>query len=292
MKFNKVLAVCKFSKIEYDKRQYNLSLDDLINKYDMEGIEYDLIIASHYEQLKCINLAKELIPSAEFIDTPKLTTNLTKDKDLIISIGGDEHFKYVYHNMLSDKLILNIRSDNLKSEGALSTCNRFNLNKMVKQMYNSSYLVDEWVTLEAELNDKPIENAIDTMYIGNSNGTKISRYRIAYGGKEEEQKSSGLIAVTGAGSTGWFRSSGGTSFSRNSKFGKFISREIYIGTKTANSIKSGEFTGDEELEVHSLMENGIIEIDSIKEYKLKRGDTIKIRVSNKCLKVMTLNHNI
>ncbi len=292
MKFNNILAVCKFSKIEYDKRQYNLNFNEIINKYAMEGIKYDLIIASHIEQIKCISFVQELIPSAEFIYTDELTTSLTKDKDLIISIGGDEHFKYVYHNMLSDKLILNIRSDNLKSEGALSTCNRFNLDKMVKQIHNSSYIVDKWVTLEADLNNKPIGNAIDTIYIGKNNSTKISRYRIIYRGKEEEQKSSGLLIVTGAGSTGWFTSAGGISFNRNARFGRFISREIYVGTRTGNSIKHGEFIDNEELEIQSLMEEGIIEIDSIKEYKLKRGDTIKIRVSHKYLKVMMLNYRI
>ncbi len=285
----KILAVCKFSKLEYDQIKYNLSSSDLIKKYEREGIEYDVIIESHTEQKMCIDLARNLLPEACFIRTTDLKKEHTVDKDLIISLGGDEHLKYVIHNSVHDKLILSVRSDNLKSEGALSTCNRFNLEEMVKQIRSNNYIIAQWTKIEAYLNDKPIEKSADTIFIGEKNPTRMTRYFLYYNDEIEEQKSSGLIVVTGTGSTGWFKSCGGKPFSRIAKIGRFIAREIYIGTKTGNDLRIGEFAPNEQLEIHSLMENGIVEIDSIKEHPFKRGDKLVIRVSDEALKMVLLN---
>ena len=287
---NKILAVCKFSKIEYDKRVFQLDTDSLLKKYKEEQIDYDVILESHEEQRKCIQLAQDLLPEATFIYTPELTKEMTIDKELVVSIGGDEHFKYVIHNSVEGKLVLNARSDNLKSEGALSTCNRFNLDEMVDQIRGDRYLIEEWVRLEAKLNDQPIESAIDTIYIGEKNGTRMSRYLLQYKDQVEEQKSSGLLVVTGAGSTGWFRSAGGEVFPRNSEMGRYLAREIYVGTKTGNRLRVGEFQNHEEIILNSLMDTeGIVEIDSIKEYSFRRGYWLKVTVSNNNLKVMSLN---
>jgi len=290
MKPSRILAICKFSKLEYDKRKYNLKAYSLIQKYKREHIQYEVIIDSHVEQRKCIQLAKELLPESTYIYTDDLTVDMTKDYDLIVSIGGDEHFKYVIHNSIEGKMVLNVRSDNLKSEGALSSCNRLNLKEMVDQIKADRYLIEEWVRLKAELNGKPIESAIDTIYIGEKNATRMSRYLLHYKNQTEEQKSSGLLMVTGAGSTGWFRSAGGTAFTRDAKTGRFISREIYKGTKTGYHLRKGEFHYDEEVKVLSLMDSGgIVEIDSIMEYPFSRGDQLKVYVSRESLKVMCLN---
>ncbi len=286
----KILAICKFSKLEYDKRKYNLNTRALIRKYNQEQIHHEVIVDSHVEQRECIRLAKKLLPKSTFINTPDLPHTQTEDKDLIVSIGGDEHFKYVIHNSVQGKLVLNVRSDNLKSEGALSTCNRFNLKTMIDQIYSETYLVENWVRLEAQLNDQPIERAIDTIYVGEKNGTRMSRYVLHFKDRFEEQKSSGLLVVTGAGSTGWFKSAGGTPFPRNAMTGKFLAREMYVGTKTGSSMRDGVFHEEEIIEIHSLMDDqGIVEIDSIKEYPFRRGDKLKVNVSREYLKVMIFN---
>ncbi|GMT49717.1 MAG: hypothetical protein IEMM0008_1256 [bacterium] len=289
---NKILAICKSSKLDYDKRKYNLNTHALIQKYNQEQIHHEVIVDSHVEQRKCIELAKKLLPESTFINTLDLPHTQTEDKDLIVSIGGDEHFKYVIHNSVQGKLVLNVRSDNLKSEGALSTCNRFNLKEMIDQIRSESYLMENWVRLEARLNDQLIESAIDTIYVGTKNGTRMSRYVLHFKDAVEEQKSSGLLIVTGAGSTGWFRSAGGTSFPRNAMTGKFLAREIYVGTKTGNSMRNGVFHEEETIEIHSLMDDqGIVEIDSIKEYPFRRGDFLKVNVSKDFLKVMIFKPN-
>ncbi|MDH5680076.1 MAG: hypothetical protein OEZ36_00695 [Spirochaetota bacterium] len=287
---SQILAIRKFSKLEYDSRKYSLDTASLIDKYKREQVDHDIILQSHEEQMACINLAKKLLPEATFISTPELNKELTQNKSLIISIGGDEHFKYVIHSSIEGNLVLNVRSDNLKSEGALSSCNRLNLEDMVRQILSDSYLTEEWVRLEAQLNDKPIESAIDTIYIGEKNSTRMSRYLLNYKGQTEEQKSSGLLIVTGAGSTGWFSSAGGHSFPRDAETGKFIAREIYKGTVSGYLLDKGDFTDEKDLFINSLMDDaGIVEIDSIKEYIFKRGDRLRVHVSKNRLRVMVLN---
>ena len=286
----KILAIRKFSKLEYDSRIYSLDTPSLIQKYKREQVLHDIIVQSHEEQMACINLAKKLLPEAIFISTPELYKEITRDKDLIISIGGDEHFKYVIHSSLEGKLFLNVRSDNFKSEGALSSCNRLNLKEMVDQISSGTFLTEEWVRLDATLNDLPIESAIDTIYNGEKNSTRMSRYLLNYKGQTEEQKSSGLLIVTGAGSTGWFSSAGGESFPRDAETGKFIAREIYKGTVSGYLLNKGNFTDEKDLFINSLMDDaGIVEIDSIKEYNFKRGDRLRVHVSKNRLRVMALN---
>lgn len=290
MKPSQILALCKYSKLEYDKLKFNLTTRAMIKKYNEEHIQHEMILDSHIEQKKCKILAKKLLKGITFLNTPEITKEDTKDKDLLISIGGDEHFKFLIHNSYNDRLFLNVRSDNLKSEGALSTCNRFDLDIMVDQIYNDSYKVEHWVRLDAFLNGKQIESAIDTIFIGEKNGTRMSRYFFQFRGNEEEQKSSGLLVVTGAGSTGWYTSAGGIAFPRNDNKGKFLAREIYKGTRTGFSMSQGEFYENEEINVFSLSdEGGIIEVDSIKEYPFMRGDHLKVKVSKEYLNVMILN---
>ena len=294
MDMNKVLVIYKFSKLRYDKKKYNINLKQLIKKYKKENISYKIILKSHYEQEACIQLLRNLLPQAQFIPTSNLHKEITNNKDLIISIGGDEHFKYVIHNSQKESFFLNIRSDNLKSEGSLSTCNRYNLKQMVSQIKNNTYLIEYWTSLNPILNGKTLERSIDTIYVGSKESTRISRYYLIYQGKKEEQKSSGILISTGAGSTGWFLSAGGkNSFSRSQPIAQFLIREIYIGTKTDNSLITGMINHNHSLIIYSLMDNhGLLNIDSIKNYSFTRGDQLAITIFPKSLKIMILNQNI
>jgi hypothetical protein len=58
---------------------------------------------------------------------------------------------------------------------------------------------------EARLNDGQSLLAVNDLFVGQKTHAS-ARYRIRFGGREENQSSSGIIVSTGAGSTGWNRS--------------------------------------------------------------------------------------
>ena len=96
--------------------------------------------------------------------------------------------------------------------------------------------------------------------------------------KTEEQKSSGIIVSTGAGSNAWLRSAGVKPFSSSKKF-YFIVREPYTGKLTKPLLTKGFIGYNNTIKIKSEMDNGIAAVDSNKEYRFKKGSVIEITIS-------------
>ena len=78
------------------------------------------------------------------------------------------------------------------------------------------------------MNNKLIkELALNEVYIGAKSQFHTSRYTIKLNGDGEEQRSSGVLIVTGSGSNAWYKSAGGEPFPCEEKKLKFLVREPY-----------------------------------------------------------------
>lgn len=205
-----------------------------------------------------------------------------KDIDIVISIGGDGTALSASH-YLEDKPILAVNSNPEKSEGALTTVNIDKLEEKLEEI-KKGFKIEELERIEVSINNAKVEMlALNDVFIANEKAYFISSYKIKLRGIVEEQRSSGLIFSTGTGSTAWFKSAGGEPFSPQSKFIEMVVREPYIGKlknfKMLNeTIKSGE-----EARVEILCDS-VLAIDSIREFKLKKGDVVKIKISDRPLK--------
>lgn len=300
-----ILVVYKQSKFERDQEKLGLNEKSLIESYKKEQIDYKRIVESHKEQNLCMDLARKCFDSVLFLKTKEFKPEHSKNKKLIVSVGGDEHFKYVLHHSLprnllhnsqdKEKFFLSIRSDNLKSEGALSSCNRSNLERMSQEIDENTFRVELWPVLELRINNQFLDWAMDTVFVGSKYSGWISRYVLCYGERSEEQKSSGVIVATGAGSTGWLRSAGAMSFPRYWRRAIFLVREPYRGSKFVGiSILQGEIDPFRKefslLKFHSLMDSfGIVDLDSVREYEFLRGFQLEIRVSEHVLRIVALS---
>ncbi len=287
---SKILFVSKLSKLEYDQKFYDIGKNELLAKYQYEGIDIDRLLNSHEEQKKTIELTKKLFPKSVFIDTPTFSRKSTINKDLIVSIGGDEHFKYLAH-LAEDKLLYSIRADSLKSEGALSQISRHNLELFAKRIRKQDYSILHWTRLQCNINGSSIESPVDCIYIGSKYAYKMSHYFITHHGVTEEQKSSGILVFTGAGSTGWMVSLGGKPFSKIVPEAKFFVREIYHGKKSDSNITKGDIKYGEKIEIKSLMDDviGCINIDSIFDYQFRRGMSLSLSISDRSLTVLHID---
>lgn len=295
---NKVLFISKITKLELLQRKYNKSIQ-FIKKYlkNKDPRLYENLIFRYIEHVKCLELVKKYFPKALFIYPWNLTKKLTSNYDLIVSIGGDENFKYVIHHSRLDKIFLSICSNYHHSECRLSMYNIHTLDQMVDDIMMDNLNIEKWNLNKIELyrsqkyKDFYEESwSMDTIYIGSRLSCDISKYKIVYNSNLEIQKSSGILISTSMGSTGWFNAASGKSFCSNfNNHSEFFVREIYKGkTRYSNTkIENGIIDFSNNLEIHSLMDKGIINIDWTKEYKFNRSKIVKITLSStKALKVV------
>jgi len=194
----KILVVRKMSALEY---HYNG------NHQSKELIE------SHNEQVE--NIAKiekilnDLNQEYKTVTRKELSEKLANEHDLIISAGGDGTvIATAAYN--KDKPQLNLKTDK-RSKGTL--CQE-NIEKSLDALLNNNYRVEKWTRQDIYLDKELIGRALNETCVGEGlKFSKMARYEMSFSHnrlfefplpeKNEIYKNSGLVIVTGTGSTGW-----------------------------------------------------------------------------------------
>ncbi|MBP7281535.1 MAG: NAD+ kinase [Leptospiraceae bacterium] len=291
---NQALIVMKKTKYELDMNTYK-DLDFYKKICLIQNNSFDKIYNSHLRQLKSREILKqEVFENGKFIFRDELE-NLDLSKfGIIVALGGDNHFTYVAHHCEKNR-ILGCNSDSETSFGALLAFTPQTLKETVLKEWNDTQ-EENWsiISVEIEYPDgKKINtvNAVSEISIRNANPDLTSRYVISHEDKKEEQKSSGLLLYTGAGSTGWYASCKGedneqVSFSKSANFFRVYAREL--SRKARQTFKLTDFTVTKSCQIISEM-NGGISIDALPErvYSFPAGSTAKLYLSNEKLKVIT-----
>lgn len=211
-----------------------------------------------------------------------LSKNGFGDVDAVVSIGGDGTALSASH-YLEDKPLLAVNSNPEKSEGVLTTLNIDRLEEKLNKIKREGTKTEKLERIRVYINNEEIGiSALNDIFIANEKAYLISKYKLKFNGHEEEQRSSGIIFSTGTGSTAWFKSAGGVPFSPQSRFIKLIVREPYFGKLKKFSIVRETVRENEEVEIEVLCPS-VLAIDSIREFKLKEGDKIRVRISDKPL---------
>ena len=137
--------------------------------------------------------------------------------------------------------------------------------------------------LKAYINNKKIGTlALNEFFIGSRKSYHAAKYVIQIGNKKERQKSSGILVTTPTGSYAWAKSCCNKTLPLNSKKYQFIVREPYEGKVFKNyELKYDILSKNQKIAVVSEMLDGILIADSVgKEYSLKNGSKVAIKVSN------------
>lgn len=292
MNLNNIVIVPKLSKYEYDLFTLMLSHDELLDLYEREGINPEKILQSHKRQKEIQKKFEDKFPG-KVIFRNFFTKEIAKSADLVIALGGDNHFTFVSH-MLADTPILGINSDPLTSEGVLLSSDSTKFDSLLKDLESDNFEIEQWTRLDVEINGVKIrQSATSEVFVGNKNRMMMSHYRIKHKSHEESQKCSGLIITTGAGSTGWYNSASrylfedGNSFEKTSSLARFVATEPYRGKLSGNKLLHGELESDSDLEITSAhRDGGIIAIDSVIIKDFKRDKHLKISISNQPLNVL------
>lgn len=273
------LVVCKHSKLEWDCKQSDAPRHEMVAYYTKTGANVDNIVASHEYQLRVRDsifkhLSPRIIMLSEF--EQNYETEM-RGVNLIISLGGDNSFTRVSH-FLDETPLLGICSDPKRSVGYLCSWKQVDIETSIKnlaqKLATKNFEVEDWTRIAVVLDGKSIgEHAINEVFLGEKLRTNMSRYVIG----ETEYKSSGLLVVTGAGSTGWGHSAGGIPFPPKPSWLNVIHTESYWRLMR----DPFRLNRDDTLIVRSLNDDGIVSIDGWgkdTEYKFQRGSVAEMRV--------------
>ncbi len=285
MEDKKILIVPKITKVEWDLHRLGFTEDKLKEFYKKENLNVERIFESHKRQKENLERIKNLIIGATIVNRDGLNKYIINNYDLIIAVGGDNHFQYVSH-FLENTPILGINSDPSRSDGALMMVSSEELEKILPNILRDYFEIENWTRLKISIDNKEIDElAISEIFIGEERRFNMSRNIIKVNGKSEEQKSSGLIIATGVGSTGWYNSAcrylfqEGDIFSKSLKEARFLLTEPHNGRLSSLKMTNGSIGEDEEIEIISLSDSSAyISIDSLKLIKLREGAKIKISI--------------
>lgn len=282
----KTLVVAKRSKYEWERKKFNLSHNEIVKRYSRERANLDLILKSHDKQSTVREMFIEHFSNADIIMMDELKN--TSKYDLVIVLGGDNSFTYVSH-FISDNIILGINSDPARSVGSLLSYAANDISdiaKLYEKVYKADFVIEKWPRLKASIDGVDITEATSEYFLGERQRNKMSRHILVYAGVEYEQKCSGIIISTGAGSTGWYGSSGfdfGSGRPSNCSWDPTENKAAFIITEPFNNEAQDNYMGlignkyDKNIKLYSLNDDdGLVSVDSWEEYSFSRGSEAEI----------------
>jgi len=249
----------------------------------MKKADLNKILRSHDHQLKVRDDFKNIMSNSHMVMMNVLDGPI-EGYDIVIVLGGDDSFKYVSH-YVKDIPLLGVNSDPDNSEGYLTRWQVRSLKDvidLIEQLDFNEYSIEKWTRLQATVNDEVIQSATSEYFLGKNRRLSMSRHVLVYRGKEYEQKCSGIIVATGAGSTGWLDSAAGmanidTWDPTLNEAGFVITEGYKVGETWDEGHRWGVIGPDEEIILHSLNNNdGIIGVDSWEEFDFNRGTETRI----------------
>lgn len=221
------------------------------------------------------------------IDRSIVAQFLFEPHDLVACVGQDGLVANV-GKYLSGQPLAGINPDPANIEGALLP---FTVDSFIAAL--PSALADERPAREATLaeattSDRQVIYGLNEIFVGVPSH-QSARYKLRFGDQEEEQSSSGLIAATGTGSTGWLQSleRGQGGFNPAADRLRFIVREPWPGRGFGTSIASGDLGPDTPLIIESRMA-GLIFADGIEADAIRfdAGIVATIRPSARKVRLM------
>jgi len=220
------------------------------------------------------------------VSTRELTREHFRDKELIITVGGDGTFVRATH-FLKETPIVGINSDPESSAGVLTNLSSFELEKL-SEILNGKYLLTKRQRAQVIKKNKLLDELVlNEIYLGARDQFHTSRYIVNLRGNKEEHRSSGAIISTGSGSTGWYKSAGGEPFHPNADNLMLIVREPTKNRVYNPKILNEKIELKESIFFESLnRNNGVIAIDGETTYEFNFGDIVEIRLSNDRLNVL------
>ncbi len=211
--------------------------------------------------------------------------------DAIIVVGGDGTLLRASH-FIEDEPVLHVSSSTDKNEAFFARATGKDADRKIRLLAAGKYKITRLLRLEAVLNGKRLPfKALNEVYAGIREAYHVSRYTLIIGRRREEQKSSGILIATPAGSHAWVRSAGGVILPLTSKKIEYVVREPYAGRLTKPKMTKGVLGSSQSVTLVSRLwesHEGVVVIDSYrKEFYFKNGDRLVVRAAKQQLNLIS-----
>ncbi|MFO0415839.1 MAG: hypothetical protein ACK5Y6_00990 [Pseudomonadota bacterium] len=296
-----ILVVAKRSRFERDQKELGLSEEALLRWYAEMGESGSRVLGSHERQLQAIASCQRELESEQIVHIEQLEERLaTGSVKAIVALGGDDFLKLVSQH-IEDLPVLGVNSDPATSTGVLLSTSIEKLPEAIQALETDSYKIERWTRVELTIDGTSCGRALNDVVLGKRDFRHMSRHELEVHGEKTQQRSSGILISTGAGSTGWFSSAGlylggkDRSFSREAPYIRFELREPQVKVYESNGHRivelpphvEGTLVAGDCLRITSLNDDeGIASRDSLDELPFRRGAVAELSVSSHPLRVI------
>jgi hypothetical protein len=213
-------------------------------------------------------------------------------EDVVVAVGQDGLVANVA-KYLRGQPVIGVNPDPELFDGVLVRWPACQLGEALRAAAAGAAAVERRTMVEARLDRGERLLALNEIFVGHRSH-QSARYEIAVGSIREHQSSSGLIAATGTGATGWARSIMGATgwqvplMPHDRAFGYFV-REPFPSVATGTSVRSGRVEAAGAIEIVSrLNEGGAIFADGIEKDFLAFdwGRRAELRVAEEVLNLV------
>lgn len=251
------------------KTRYQLELEnkpkdkrEKLKKLFMYDPDFQKIYKKHLLHTKNITRIKKEIGEEHTIDRSLLLEKL-EEYDMIVILGGDNHFSYccqvildyLKNNPESEKFVVGVLSDKKRSAGVLLKYTVTSFLNDLPKIRKGDFSLEFWTTLATTVYKEQTDGTKDyqkcpppalcDLFIGEEKRTQMSRSRVYKLKKGEEltsdakimlhEKSSGIVIATGAGAKegSWYYNihkslfGNGEIFSNEKEIAKAVVSELY-----------------------------------------------------------------
>jgi NAD kinase len=243
--------------------------------YDREHETYSAAVRLLRRQLE------GLLPKMQLIERGFLPNFIFTPQDLVVTVGRDglvvNTAKY-----LDGQPIVAVNPDLSRIDGVLLPFTPSKARGGVGRVLEEKARFHEITMAQVNLNDGQSLLAFNDFYLGQRTHLS-SRYALTYRKQTERHSSSGVLVVTGAGSTGWFSSTQNMAAALNQLLLKdkaprlprlrlkwddprlvFVVREPFLSKASDVQLTAGLVEPGEKLRFESLMpDNGVIFSDGV-----------------------------
>jgi NAD kinase len=212
--------------------------------------------------------------------------------DVIVAVGQDGLVANVA-KYLRGQPVIGINPSQALFPGILVRHAPEALSDLLARFARGALPCEERTMVQARLSDGQSLVALNEVFVGHRTH-QSARYRIAFGGRQERQSSSGLIVATGTGATGWAKSICESRARASALPGPlapelaFFVREAWSSVTTGASLVDGRVGPGERLAITSEMnEGGTIFGDGMEADRLELpyGQTVELARADEVMRL-------